>query len=134
MELISGTYSAVLEYKENNKKIEDLCRNIQTFEMIKIEANKITDGESFKSSQLANIERVKLIIKKKYDEVKKVLNDLQEHFTKQGTAIDRQWKKFSEKIDERVAQSLKQGILNSLMDLSETISTSGKTHCFSIKD
>lgn len=127
VELISGTYSAVLEYKENNKKIEDLCRNIQTFEMIKIEANKITDGESFKSSQLANIERVKLIIKKKYDEVKKVLNDLQEHFTKQGTAIDRQWKKFSEKIDERVAQSLKQGILNSLMDLSETISTSGKT-------
>ena len=127
VELITGTYTAVEEYKENNKKIENLCRNIQTFEMIKIQANQITDGETFKTTQLANIEKVRVVIKKKYEEVKKVLDHLQEHFTKQGTAIDKQWKKFSEKIDERVAQSLKLGILNSLMDLSETISTSGKT-------
>ena len=127
VELICGTFAAVEEYKDNNKKIEDLCRKIQKFEMIKIQANQITDGETFKSSQLANIEKVRIIIKKQYDEVKNVLEDLQEHFAKQGTAIDKQWKKFAEKIDERVAQSLKQGILNSLMDLSETISTSGKT-------
>ena len=127
VEIITGTYSAVEEYKENNKKIENLCRNIQNYEMIKIQANQITDGETFKTSQLVNIEKVRLVIKKKYEEVKNVLDHLQEHFTKQGTAIDKQWKKFSEKIDERVAQSLKLGILNSLMDLSETISTSGKT-------
>ena len=127
VELITATFLAVEEYKENNRRIEDLCRNIQNFEMIKIQANQITDGETFKSSQLANIEKVKIIIKKKYEEVKNVLEELQEHFAKQGTAIEKQWKKFSEKIDQRVAQSLKEGILNSLMDLSETISTSGKT-------
>ena len=127
VDLVTTTFLHLEEYKENNKKIEDLCRNIQTFEMIKIQANQITDGESFKSSQLANIEKVRIVIKKKYDEVKKVLESLEDHFSKQGTAIDKQWKKFSEKIDERVAQSLKEGVLNSLMDLSETISTSGKT-------
>ena len=41
--------------------------------------------------------------------------------------MEKQWEKFIQKTDERVAMSLKQGILNSLMDLSETISTSGKT-------
>ena len=127
VDLIYGTFAAVQEYKENNKKIEDLCRKIQTFEMIKIQADKITDGETFKANQLSNIGKVKNTIKDQYIEIKSVLDNLQEHFSKQGTVIDKQWKKFSEKIDERVAKSLKLGILNSLMDLSETISTSGKT-------
>ena len=127
MDLTISTYNALEEYKENNRNIENLCREIQTFEMIRIEADQITDGDSFKSSQLKNIERVRKVIKKKYEEIKVVLQGLQDHFAKQGTAVEKQWKKYTEKIDERVAQSLKQGILNSLMDLSETISTSGKT-------
>ena len=127
LDLTLTTYSALTEYKENNKAIEALCREIQTFEMIKIDLDQITDGESFKCSQLKNIEVVRKVIKTKYEDIQGVLASLQDHFAKAGGPVEKQWEKFIHTTDERVAMSLKQGILNSLMDLSETISTSGKT-------
>ena len=67
------------------------------------------------------------MIKTKYEDIQGVLASLQDHFSKAGGPVEKQWEKFIHTTDERVAMSLKQGILNSLMDLSETISTSGKT-------
>ena len=77
LELTSEVFSALEEYKMSNNNIESLCRDIISIDMIKIDMDSIIDGELFQSKQIKNIEQVRQVIKKKYDEIKKVLIKLQ---------------------------------------------------------
>ena len=126
-ESINNTYDAIINYKNINCSVQSLCGEIEDLEMIDITSKGIVSGESFKSHQMAHINQIQQEVSVKYEKVKLSVTRLKESFTKTGTHVEVQWKKYEHKIDEQVATAIRNGILSSLLRLAEAISSSGKT-------
>ena len=126
-ESMNNTFDAIVNYKNINGSVQTLCREIEELEMIDITSKGIVSGESFKSHQMAHINKIQKEVSIKYEQIKASVSKLKESFTKTGTNVEVQWKKYEHKIDERVAKAIRNGILSSLLGLAEAISSSGKT-------
>ena len=126
-DLTKTTFEDIQKYKTINANVQKLCNSIETLEMIDIASTEIVSGDSFKAHQMAFIEDVQKLISEKYEKVKSSITKLHSSFSKSGTLVEVQWTKYEDKIDERVAIAIRDGILSSLVKLAEAISSSGKT-------
>jgi dynein heavy chain len=125
--MIEVTFEALKNYKSINCSVQNLCQEIESLEMIKISSEEIINGERFQTQQSSHILAIHKTMKEQYDRIKKTVSQLKDDFTSSGTKVAEQWTKYEDKIDERVAMSIRKGIVNSLTVLAETISNSGKT-------
>ena len=126
-DITKTTFDDIQKYKTINGNVQKLCVSIETLEMIDIASTEIVSGDSFKAHQMAYIEEVQRNISEKYEKVKTSTSKLHDSFSKSGTLVQVQWTKYEDKIDERVAMAIRNGILSSLVKLAEAISSSGKT-------
>jgi len=125
--MIEVTFEALQNYKTINCNVQSLCKGIEMLDMIQINSDEIFNGETFRAQQSAHLATVQITIQKQYGNIKKTVTQLKEDFSASGTKVAEQWTKYEDKIDERVALSMRKGIVNSLTLLAETISNSGKT-------
>ena len=126
-DVTKSTFDDTLNYKNINSAVQKLCTEIENLEMIDIASTEIVSGDSFKSHQMNHIEEVKQDITNKYEKVKNSITKLKDSFTRSSTIVEDQWKKYADKIDEKVATAIRNGILSSLTRLAESISSSGKS-------
>jgi len=125
--MIEATFEALQNYKTINHNVQSLCKRIEMLDMIKIHSEEIINGETFRAQQTAHLATVQRIIQEQYSSIQKTVTKLKDDFSSSGTKVVEQWTKYEDKINERVALSMRKGIVNSLTLLAETISNSGKT-------
>ena len=117
----------ITNYKKINTNVQSLCHQIEALEMINLKNTDIVSGERFKSHQMKYIKKIQSLIAGKYEQIQSSLGKLRLSFTRTQTMVEVQWKKYQNKIDEKVAKAIRNGILTSLIGLAEAISSSSKT-------
>ncbi len=121
------TLEDITKYKEINSNVQALCNEIEGLEMINLKNTEIVSGELFKKHQMKYIKKIQYSIAGKYEKIQTSLSKLRLSFTRTQTMVEVQWKKYQNKIDEKVAKAIRNGILTSLIGLAEAISSSSKT-------
>jgi dynein heavy chain len=96
--------------------------------LISVEKKKIYEATDFQETQYAHSLAMRERLSRLVEEVKEAIDQVRETFSKDSEEVQREWVKFTQKIDKRVEDSLRYCIKRSLQEFSRLLNGDNKSH------
>jgi dynein heavy chain len=111
----------VKQFKENNRRINDVCREMSEQHLIKIEKKVVYRDSEFKDLQEKHRAKVEKQLTLSAEKITELLLSSYQYFESQGADIQREWRHYVEKVDRRVEDALKRAVKTSLQELCRAL-------------
>eukprot|EP00879_Flechtneria_rotunda_P019356 GHRR01020328.1.p1 GENE.GHRR01020328.1~~GHRR01020328.1.p1 ORF type:complete len:1679 (+),score=578.13 GHRR01020328.1:143-5179(+) len=123
---------SVCEFKTGMTKIDTLCKGIAEGLLINVEKKRLYDHTEFEAVQATHHDMAKKRLIAAHAEIKKTLAEVYTHFEADGEDVQREWVKFTVKVDKKVEDALRHTVKRSLHELSRLLTGDSKTEVLPI--
>jgi dynein heavy chain len=96
--------------------------------LISVEKKKIYEATDFQETHYAHSLAMRERLSRLVEEVKEAIDQVRETFSKDSEEVQREWVKFTQKIDKRVEDSLRHCVKRSLQEFSRLLNGDNKSH------
>ncbi|KAK9823872.1 hypothetical protein WJX72_006072 [[Myrmecia] bisecta] len=124
--------ATVSDFKSANQKIDANCRLISDTLLLNVEKKRMYDHSEFAAQQAEHHARVKERFRRAYEEVQAVMANLYTFFANDSEEVQREWVRFTQKIDKKVEDALRHTVKKSLAELSRVLNGDKKTEVIPI--
>ncbi|KAL0040883.1 hypothetical protein WJX79_008591 [Trebouxia sp. C0005] len=119
--------NTVIEFKAALQKAEANCRLISETMLLKVERKRMYDHREFAAQQAEHHVKVQDRFRSAYQEVKTTMAQLYSFFQTDSEEVQREWLKFTHKIDKKMEDALRHTVKRSLQELSRVLNGDNKT-------
>eukprot|EP00232_Nephroselmis_pyriformis_P029065 CAMPEP_0182867354 /NCGR_PEP_ID=MMETSP0034_2-20130328/8675_1 /TAXON_ID=156128 /ORGANISM="Nephroselmis pyriformis, Strain CCMP717" /LENGTH=4528 /DNA_ID=CAMNT_0024999703 /DNA_START=83 /DNA_END=13669 /DNA_ORIENTATION=- len=120
-------YDTVIEYKKANEAIQQNCKTISETLLITVVKKKIYDNTVFEEDQKAHREKVQGIFERAYNEIREQMAATYEFFAGDTEEVQREWVRYTMKVDKKMEDALRYTVKKSLQELSRVLNGDAKT-------
>ena len=105
-----------------------MCKSISDLVLINVEKKKIYEVIEFQETQQAHTAAMRDRLSRLVEEVKEAIEQVRETFAKDSEEVQREWVKFTQKLDKKVEDSLRYCVKRSLQEFSRLLNGDNKSH------
>eukprot|EP00899_Mesostigma_viride_P014884 jgi/Mesvir1/23397/Mv21091-RA.2 len=117
----------VVAYKAANDRIIANCRLISESVLVHIEKKRVYENGEFEAKQVKHREAMHTRFEAAVKEIKETMAATYETFANDSDEVQREWVKYTNKIDKRMDEALKTTVKKSLQELSRALNGDVKT-------
>ena len=117
----------VLDYKAANERIHSSCQTISETQLVNITKKRVYMISEFQEVQRAHRDTIKAKFSSLVKDIKDVMSTTYETFANDSDDVQEEWMKYTEKVDKKMSDALKQTVKKSLQELLRALNGDAKT-------
>ncbi|KAG1668463.1 hypothetical protein FOA52_005236 [Chlamydomonas sp. UWO 241] len=117
----------VTDFHAASQRISALCRQVSDMMLINVEKKKIYQHSEFHEGQVAHHAAMREKLAAAVDEIKATMSSVREIFRGDSEEVQREWVRFTAKVDKRMEDALRHSVKKSLQELSRVLNGDAKT-------
>eukprot|EP00736_Rhodelphis_marinus_P013382 Rmarinus@m.14828 len=117
----------VTTYKDNNEHIIRSCKIIAETMLVSIQKKKVYEEGEFEEHQKKHRDAVRAQLVATHEDIINVLRATYEYFQADGDDVQREWEKYTEKVDRMLEDALRQTVKRSLQEVARAVNGDSKT-------
>ena len=115
-------------YLFESDRIALVCKSISDLVLISVEKKRIYEVAEFLEIQQAHTLTMRDRLAHLVEEVKEAIDQVKETFAKDSEEVQKEWVKFTQKVDRRVEDALRFSVKRSLQEFSRLLNGDNKSH------
>ncbi|GIM07381.1 hypothetical protein Vretimale_11536 [Volvox reticuliferus] len=123
---------AVGDYKAANARLDAICRSISELVLVDVEKKKIYQHTEFATLQEQHHAKIKDRLVSAVDEIREIMAGIHRVFEQDSEEVQREWVRFTQKVDRKLEDALRHVIKKSLQELSRLLNGDNKTEVMPI--
>lgn len=122
----------VTDFKAANTRINLVCKSISEMMLVNVEKKKIYQHLEFQEAQEVHHAAMTEKLVHAVSEIKGIMASIHEIFKSDSEEVQREWVKFTQKVDKKMEDALRHTIKKSLQELSRVLNGDNKTEVIPI--
>eukprot|EP00798_Chlamydomonas_sp_ICE-L_P021926 gene21926-28972_t len=117
----------VADFKAANMRIDAICKAISELTLVSVEKKKIYQHSEFYEMQAAHHSQIEGKLVRSVEEIKEVMSVIYRVFESDSEEVQREWVKFTQRVDKKMEEALRYTVKKSLQEMSRLLNGDNKT-------